>query len=233
MKNDELFELLAQEKATEIAKQEKEQVELDRRRALFRAIEEVEHFQGPEDMAKFAPLWASKWWEAGKALRTSTTFEVSELPIPPQTEYQLAANLLQEAIQGTDFKQFKEELTRALLNLENDRRIWASRLIFYYLQEYLRGNLKTIAITQQVDLLRLDPSDKEILRLLLQSRGKRRLTAEIAGSLSRGTKAIGKNLSRLVRDGLLNNVRRHGYLLTEKGEKVAHAISQVSPKPNS
>lgn len=229
--NDQLFEVLAQDRAAEAAKHELELSELDRRRALCRAIEEVEHFQGPEEMSEFAPLWAPKWWEAGKALRTATSFDISELQIPPQTEYQIAANLLRQAIQGMDFNLFKEELSRALVHLEKDRRIWASRLIFHYVQENLRGNQKTLAIAEQVALLRLNPSEQEILKLLLQKGGKRRLTAEIAGFLFREPKSIGKNLSRLVRDGLVDNVRRHGYLLTEKGEKVAHTISQLSPKP--
>lgn len=233
MKNDALFEALTRERAAESAKREKEQADRDQRRALFRAIEEAANFKGPEDLVAFANLWAHKWWEVGKALHSSTKFQVSELPIPLLTEYRVAANLLEQAMQGSDFTLFKADLSKALVHLGQDGRIWAARRIFDHLEDHLRGRQSTTSLALQIDSLRLDPSDKEILNHLLKQKGKRRLTSEIAASMHRGDKAVAKNLSKLVRDGLLENLRRQGYQLTAKGEQVALTISQLSPKPRA
>jgi hypothetical protein len=68
--------------------------------------------------------------------------------------------------------------------------------------------------------LRLDDTDKDILRLMLRD-GERLLTWQIVERLDRSKGSLSKNLARLVRLGLIHNLKRKGYLLTDEGERVA------------
>ena len=232
MGNDKHFEMIEQERAAEQSKKQLEQWERERRRVLIQAIEEAAHFASPLELNQFGELWAPRWWHAGELVRTTTSVRVSALKIPPKPEYQVSANLLDLAIKGADYNQFKVELCKALLVLgrDQDGRIWATRRIFACLLEHLHGPDCNDAGRRQIDILRLDPTDRVILNLLLSHPKSRQLTAEIAASLRRGDKANGKNLSRLKRDGYLEHLPRKGYLLSRQGEQAARAISQLSPK---
>ncbi len=70
---------------------------------------------------------------------------------------------------------------------------------------------------------RLDPTDEEILVILL-SATKRLLTTEIALQGAFKEKSIGKNLSRLKQAELVENPGRRGYALTPSGRSAASEI---------
>jgi len=79
--------------------------------------------------------------------------------------------------------------------------------------------------------LGLDPTDERILHVLLKADPKRQLTGQIAAALGRDPKSIGKNLSKLTKLKLLDNRRRHGYVLTPKGRQVAEGRTARTERP--
>ena len=79
MDSGKLFEALEQARATERTKRQLEKEERERQRVLIQTIEEAAHYEGPEELTRFAELWAPKWWRLGEVLRTLTSVEVSSL----------------------------------------------------------------------------------------------------------------------------------------------------------
>ena len=57
----------------------------------------------------------------------------------------------------------------------------------------------------------IDPTDEVILKYLRENPSLRILTGAIAAALGRDPRAIGKNLSKLCKLGLITNIRRKGY----------------------
>ncbi|MBN1270467.1 MAG: hypothetical protein JXB04_12825 [Kiritimatiellae bacterium] len=71
------------------------------------------------------------------------------------------------------------------------------------------------------DEIHLDPSDERILGFLHKNAGRQFATRALAAKLTLSDKAIGKNLARLRKLGLIANERSHGYSITDAGREVA------------
>jgi Mn-dependent DtxR family transcriptional regulator len=67
----------------------------------------------------------------------------------------------------------------------------------------------------------LNPTDVRILRFLRGAPSTRKPTGEIARALGLNPASIGKNLSKLKNMSLIDNVRRRGYALTQKGRSIS------------
>lgn len=72
--------------------------------------------------------------------------------------------------------------------------------------------------------LQLEPTDSLILSHLRRRPTERLITSDIANQLRLKEKSIGKNLAKLVRAGLIDNVRRFGYRITSFGERISSEI---------
>jgi len=140
-----LLEQLKREQQEARARQERDESRDKKRQRLLAALRSAESFAVEAPVRVFARQWAPHWLEAGRAMTECAGIStIRDLSLPPGVDYELARQLVEEALKAPPIGKFTRRLAtvvEALMKGETPGRSgnspWPLRSIFGLLKPFV------------------------------------------------------------------------------------------------